>query len=317
MSPKLPKHGCWPSCTSLVQVWRLPVWGGGRSVPGELDLLKLADVQGCVDCIEANRDRIVGVKIRLSDSIADDGRNEAETYRRALDAARALNLPLMVHHAFSVVPLADCPGKMVPGDIYTHMYHGFPSIIINPVNRKVDAAVWHARERGILFDIGHGQGSFNWTVGELSAQEGFWPDTISTDLHSGTCEGPAYDMPTVMTRMLHLGMSLNEVVRCSTVQPAKTIGWQDRIGSLGVGREADITVLALETIDFELEDCQSQMRCVRQQLTPQAVWRAGMPAPITRPRKLPNPETIAAQRKSCERLTIRDARTVPLLKIGR
>jgi dihydroorotase len=281
--------------------------GGDRSVPGELDLLKLADVEGCVDCVEANRDCIVGVKIRLSDSIADDGRNEAETYRRALEAARALKLPLMVHHAFSVVPLADCPGKMASGDIYTHCYHGFPSTVIDPENHRVDATVWQARERGVLFDIGHGQGSFNWTVGELSAQEEFWPDTISTDLHSGTCEGPAYDMPTVMTRLLHLGMPLNDVDRCSTVEPAKAIGWQDRIGSLGVGREADVAVFALEGVDLELEDCQSQMRRIRRQLTAQAVWRAGTPRSITRPLEKPNPKTIAAQRKAWSRLEIRDA----------
>jgi dihydroorotase len=272
-----------------------------------LDLLKLADLKGCIDCGEANRDRIVGVKIRLSDSIADEGRNEVEAYRRALEAARALNLPLMVHHAFSVVPLADCPGKMIRGDIYTHCYHGFPSTIINPESRRVDPTVWQARERGVLFDIGHGQGSFNWTVGELSIQQGFWPDTISTDLHSGTCEGPAYDLPTVMTRLLHLGMPLNEVVRRCTIEPAKVVGWQDRIGSLSVGRDADVAVFALEEVDLQLEDCQSQMRRVRQQLTPQAVWRAGTPGSITRPLALPNPKTIAAQVKNWLRLEIRDA----------
>ncbi|MBM3803060.1 MAG: amidohydrolase family protein [Acidimicrobiia bacterium] len=281
--------------------------GGDRSVPGELDLLKLADVEGCIECVEANRDRIVGVKIRLSDSIADDGRHEAEAYRRSLEAARALNLPLMVHHAFSTVPLGDCPGKMASGDIYTHCYHGFPSTIVDPESRKVGATVRLARERGVLFDVGHGQGSFNWTVGELCAQEAFWPDTISTDLHSGTCEGPAYDLPTVMTRLLHLGMPLNDVVRCTTVAPAKAIGWEERIGTLGVGREADVAVFALEDVDLELEDCQSQMRRIRRLLTPQAVWRAGTPYPITHPIARPNPKTLAAQSKAWIRLEIRDA----------
>ena len=85
---------------------------------------------------------------------------------------------------------------------------------------------------------------------------GFWPDIIGTDLHTGTFEGPAYDMPTVLTRMLYLGMPLGEVIRGATVAPAEAIGWSDRIGTLGVGREADVAVLSLDDVDMDLEDCQ-------------------------------------------------------------
>ena len=137
---------------------------------------------------------------------------------------------------------------------------GSRSSIVDAATRKPHRAVIDARERGVFFDIGHGQGSFNWTVAEICAHEGFWPDTISTDIHSGTCEGPAYDMPTVMTRLLHVGMPLNEVIARSTIEPAKCIGWQDRIGTLGVGREADIAVFSVEDVDLALEDCQSQLR---------------------------------------------------------
>jgi dihydroorotase len=178
--------------------------GGDAAAAGELDLLKPVSVPGCVDCIESNRDRIVGVKVRLSDSCAAGGASEAEAYRRAAEAAAAVGVPLMVHHSFSTVALEDCPGKMQAGDLYTHMYHGFPSTIIEPGAGRIHPAVADARARGVLFDLGHGQGAFNWTVAELAAAEGFWPDTISTDLHAGTCEGPAYDLPTVLTRMLCL-----------------------------------------------------------------------------------------------------------------
>ena len=131
-------------------------------------------------------------------------------------------------------------------------------------------------ERGVLFDIGHGMGAFNWTVGEICAEQGFWPDTISSDLHTGCFEGPAYDMPTVMTRMLHLGMPLAEVIRRSTIVPAAAIGWSDRIGTLGAGREADVAVLDLQEADMDLEDCQGQMRRVGRRLVATAVWRAGV-----------------------------------------
>ena len=280
--------------------------GGDRVTPGELDLLDLADLEGCVDCVNANRDLVLGVKIRLSESLADQGRNEAEAYRRALAAARAVRLPLMVHHTLSTVSLSDCPGKMASGDIYTHTYHGYRSTIIQAGSGQLDPEVRLAREKGVLFDVGFGQGSFNWTVAELSAQQGFWPDTISTDLHSGTCEGPAYDLPTVMTKLLHLGMPLEEVIRAATSEPAKAIGWANRIGSLAVGREADVTVLSLDAIDLELEDCQSQMRRVQQRLAPRAVWRSGVLGRMTSPTRWPNAVTIARQRKAWDRLEVRD-----------
>ncbi len=290
------------SCAGLA----FALLGGDRVTPGELDLLDLADLEGCVDCVNANRDLIVGIKIRLSESLANRGRNEAEAYRRALEAARAVRLPLMVHHTLSTVALSDCPGQMGPGDIYTHTYHGYRSTIIRSSNGRLDPEVRRAREQGVLFDVGFGQGSFNWTVAELSAQQGFWPDTTSTDLHSGTCEGPAYDLPTVMTKLLHLGLPLPEVVRSATSEPAKAVGWADRIGSLAVGREANVTVLSLDAIDLELEDCQSQMRRVRERLTPRAVWRSGVLGKITSPTQWPNPATIARQRKAWDHLEVRD-----------
>ena len=280
--------------------------GGDSNVPGELDLMKFVNAEHCVDCIEMNRDVLVGVKIRLSNSIADNGRNEQASFELAVEAARATKLPLMTHHSFSAVPLEDCPGNMVAGDVYTHCFHGFPSTIINPDTKEIEVPVQRARDNGVLFDIGMGQGSFNWTAAEFATRAGFWPDAISTDLHAGTCEGPTYDMPTAMSRILHLGMPLPEVIRCSTVEPARAVGWDDRIGTLGQGRDADVAVFAIEAVDMDLEDCQSQMRRISQLLVPKAVWRAGEPAAITKPRAFPNAETIEAQKIWWPRLLIRD-----------
>ena len=118
-------------------------------------------------------------------------------------------------------------------------------------------------------------GAFSWTVAEICAARNFWPDAVSTDMHSLTCEGPGYDLPTVMSKLLHVGMPLIEVVRASTVNAAAAIGWQDRVGTLGVGREADVAVLSLNEVDAELEDCQGQTRRVSRRLAADAVWRAG------------------------------------------
>jgi dihydroorotase len=280
--------------------------GGDDDVPGELDLIRLADVDRCVRCIEVNRDVVVGVKVRLSDSIADNGRNEHEAYARAKNAARRAGLPLMVHHNFSTVSMVDCPGKMAAGDIYTHTYHGFPSCVINPTTRQLEPSVIAARKNGVLFDMGHGAGSFDWTVAELAAKAAFWPDTISTDLHKESYEGPAYDLPTVRSRLLHLGMPVNDVIAASTINPARAIGWADRIGTLGIGRGADVAVLKLEDVNFELEDAGAQLRTMKRLLVARAVWRDGRPSQITRPRSIPNPEVIQSRKAWRERLVVRD-----------
>ncbi len=263
---------------------------------GELESLKLVNEEDCVNCIEANRDLLVGIKVRLSDTLADKGKNEDEAYRRALATAARTRLPLMVHHSLSVVPLDDCPGAMAKNDIYTHAFHGYRSSIIDPNSRKIHPSVLAAREKGVFFDIGHGMGAFNWTVGEICASESFWPDVISTDIHCFTHEGPAYDMPTVMSKLLHIGMPLEAVIEASTFTPAKAIGWEDRIGTLGVGQEADIAILALEKATMDLEDCHGQTRSIRQRLVAHAVWKSGVPGTITYPIQIPNLEKAKAAR---------------------
>lgn len=282
--------------------------GGDDQLPGELESLKFASVEGAARVIAENRDVIVGVKIRLSDTIANGGLYEKEAYQQALSLARKAGLPLMVHHAFSTVPLSECPGLLEQGDIYTHCFHGFPSTIIDPTSRRIDPVVWEAHRRGVVFDVGHGQGSFNWTVAEIATAEGLWPQVISTDLHAGNVDGPGYDLPTVMTRLLHLGMPLADVIAGATIVPARLIGWADRIGTLDVGRGADITVLSVDPVDVDLEDCQSQMRRIQRRIVARAVWRDGVYYPCTQPNPWPNPKSIARQRAAWDRLLVRDAK---------
>lgn len=301
-----------PATTRLLGFLNISLAGlavGGKSdgsSAGELDGRAFINAAACIECVEANRDLFVGVKVRLSRTIADDGKNEPEAYRAALEAATAVKLPLMVHRAFSVVPYEDCPGKMMAGDIYTHCYHGFENTIVDVDSGQVHSSVLESRERGVLYDIGHGAGAFNWTVAEICAGEEFWPDVVSTDMHSLTCDGPGYDMPTVMTKLLHLGMPLPELIEASTLSAAEAIGWEDRIGTLGVGREADVTVLSLDDVDVELEDCQGQMRRMDQRLTASAVWRAGAPGQITHPLEWPAVKHLEQLRGYQSMLKIRD-----------
>jgi len=155
--------------------------------------------------------------------------------------------------------------------------------------------------------VGHGQGSFNWTVVEILRKEGFWPDIISTDMHNGCRDGPAYDLVTAVTKLLVAGMPLFEAIRAVTITPAKAIGWGDRVGSLGVGREADITVLQLAQVDVQLEDCQSQLRACKERLLPVRVWRAGEEVEVSVPPVWPNPDSVARNRPAWDALRVRDA----------
>ena len=143
-----------------------------------------------------------------------------------------------------------------------------PSNILHP-------SVPLAKARGVCFDIGHGMGGFSWKVAEIAIKSGAWPDTISTDLHTESTNGPAYDLPTVMTKMLHLGMPLYEVIKAVTITPATIVNCQHQFGTLSPGSLADITVLKLQTCDTMLEDCQMAMRRVTKRLIPIAAWRKG------------------------------------------
>jgi dihydroorotase len=152
-----------------------------------------------VQCIKNNRDTIVGIKIAMSKSSAalfpgGPVKGEKLFYDAALEAAGLADVPLMCHHTFSTVPLEDCPGNLRAGDIYTHTLHGFESTIVQPAEGnagpKIHPAVHAAKRNGVVFDIGHGMGSFNWTVAEQCMSEGFNLDVISTDIWNGTCYGP-------------------------------------------------------------------------------------------------------------------------------
>ncbi|XP_067016985.1 deacetylase EF_0837-like isoform X2 [Acropora muricata] len=282
---------------------------------GECDSLNQVDPDLCIKCINQNRDLIVGVKVRLSASVANDGANEEEAFRRALSVTAKNNVPLMTHHTFSTVPVVEtnleqksltCPGSLRAGDIYTHCFHGFPSTIINPDTGQIYSDAHNARKRGVLFDMGHGQGSFSWTVAEICAKEGFWPDIISSDLHVESVDGPAYDLLTVMSKMLHVGMPLIDIIKSVTMTPAAAIGRIDLIGSLSLGRPADITVIRIEKVDFDLEDCHAHLRRIKQRFVPVAVWKDGVRFKTFSAHPFPNAAKFKELASSQDELVIKD-----------
>ena len=133
-----------------------------------------------------------------------------------------------------------------------------------------------ARARGVLFDVGHGAGSFSFSIAEQAAEHGFFPDTISSDLHRLNVEGPVFDLATTLSKYLFLGHSLEEVNAMATTRPAAAIGWENRLGTLGVGSEAVIALLRMEEGPVTLVDALGEKRTGRVLLRPEATVRAGI-----------------------------------------
>jgi dihydroorotase len=165
--------------------------------------------------------------------------------------------------------------KMRPGDMHTHVFNDRQLEVVSRFNGKVQPWIWEARKRGVLFDLGHGGGSFMWPVAHAAAKDKFYPDTISTDLHSSSIMGPKSDMANCMTKMMALGMPLQEAVMRSTMTPAKAIHKFPEIGTLGVGKEADIAAFRLEEGVFALMDAWTKKKTVNQRLKPVLTVRAG------------------------------------------
>jgi dihydroorotase len=133
--------------------------------------------------------------------------------------------------------------KLRPGDIFTHCYSGRRQELLG--NGKINPAMWAGRKRGIIFDLGHGSGSFYWYVAVPAFQQGFTPDSISTDLHTGSMNGGMKDMANTMGKILSMGSTLEKVIAMSTWNPAREIK-RPQLGNLDVGAEADVAVLRVD-----------------------------------------------------------------------
>lgn len=244
---------------------------------GDLFEIRHLHVGSAVACIKKYPDRIVGMKVRLTATLAEGKiENEYAGLNGAVKAAAETGLRVMVHHTASGIPVDTMLATLRPGDIMTHCFHSRTNGAFDARTGAPLPAVRAARDRGILFDVGHGVGSFGWHIAEPACQQhGFWPDTISTDIHVFNLHGPVWDMPTTMSKFLYLGWSLPDVIRASTLAPAKAIGVDDRRGRLAVGRDADITLLRLEEGRFPLFDIHQAVRIGKQRLVPVAVWKRG------------------------------------------
>jgi dihydroorotase len=163
------------------------------------------------------------------------------------------------------------------GDVITHCYTPQKPSIIDDQGRLI-LEVRKAKERGVIFDVGHAGGHFDFALVERAMGEGLLPDIISSDLHGRLAQpgfGVVGDLPTTMTKFLPFGLSLDQIVANCTVNAARAAGWQDRIGSLEVGREADIAVLQIVDDPVRLRDSVGSERIFKQRIAARWTIRAG------------------------------------------
>jgi dihydroorotase len=154
--------------------------------------------------------------------------------------------------------------KLRPGDVLTHCFRPFPNVPYG-LNGRVRPEVREARERGVIFDVGHGQGSFAWKTARIMMGAGFPPDTISSDVHVLCIDGPAFDLVTTMSKFLPLGMPLNDIVAAATANPARALN-RPELGTLKPGSAGDASVLEMRRGAFELADVLGEVVTVEERL---------------------------------------------------
>jgi len=225
-----------------------------RVMVGESKNLDLMDPITAIEVVNENRDVIVGIKVRLG-RIAS-GVHGTIPYEYALQVAEETGLPIMVHIDEPPPSYAHIISRLRKGDILTHCFRPFPNTPIM-ANGKVLPEVLEARERGVIFDIGHGKGSFSFKVARLMLENNFQPDVISSDVHKMCINGPAFDQLTTLSKFLILGVPFYNVIEQSTVNPAKALN-RPELGTFKVGSVGDVTLLRIDNGAYNYIDVKGE-----------------------------------------------------------
>jgi dihydroorotase len=249
------------------------IYGFSRRVMvGESGDLRLMAPVDAVEVARANRDSIAGIKVRVGlHASQNSGTIPLDIAREVAEEA---GIPMMVHIDHPPPTLEEVLARMRPGDILTHCFRPFPN---NPstANGGVRDCVLEARARGVIFDIGHGMGSFAFKTARAMLANGFAPDCISSDVHALCIDGPAFDLLTTMSKFVCLEMPLVEVIRAATEAPAKALRRPD-LGSFRPGCAGDASVLTLESGEFDYVDSTGEHMAGNRRLTARGVVLNGV-----------------------------------------
>lgn len=219
---------------------------------GELQNLAFAQVDQAIQCIDTHREHVLGVKVRI-DHRATGADNALPALQMARQVADATHSQMMVHVSNTPLPLVRIFDFMRPGDIATHILNGHAHGILDG-NGHIRPEVREARARGIVLDVGHAGVHFDLNVGRAAVAQDFWPDTLSTDIHTPPPERVVYDLLGVMSTFLALEMPLPAVIRSVTDQAAAAIGQRGTLGTLRVGSVGDAAVLEQQQGDVTFVD---------------------------------------------------------------
>lgn len=219
---------------------------------GELQDLAFAHVDRAIDCIANHPDHVLGVKVRI-DHRATGAANALPALEMARQVADATQSKMMVHVSNTPLPLVRIFDFMRPGDIATHILNGHEHGVLDG-NGRIRPEVHEARARGIVLDIGHAGVHFDLNVARAAVSQTFWPDTLSTDIHTPPPDRVVYDLLGVMSTFLALEMPLPAVISSVTDTAAAAIGKSGKLGTLRVGSSGDAVVLDLQEGDFTFVD---------------------------------------------------------------
>jgi dihydroorotase len=246
----------------------------GTSRGGELSHFPYADPEGCARTIIENPDIAIGVKLRYGPGLVWE--YTTEPVKMARRTAAMAGVPFMIHITDSPIPLPEILAEMAPGDIVTHCYHGRANGIMGPEKQLLLKEVVEAQRHGIVFDCAHGRNHFSFAMIEKALDQGFLPDTISTDLTvTSATKGPVWDLATTMSKLLHFGMSLDDLVTRATSAPAKIMGYEGTVGTLRPGANADIALIERRNGNFAMTDSDGNTVTAKERLVARMTLKDG------------------------------------------
>jgi dihydroorotase len=254
----------------------------GFPVP-ELYNIDYAQVDVTARAVAENADFVIGVKVRMSENVI--ARHGLEPLKRAIAACERAGVPAKVMCHIGGVQSRELMSQILDllraGDVLTHCYSGAPNIAGEGTNIVQDGrllpAALAAKRRGVIFDVGHGGGSFDYTIAEAAIQQGAGPDTISSDIHvfSGNTPGMPY-LPWVMSKFLNMGFTLEQVITMATVNPARVIGRVPKLGTLANGAPADLSMFELIEGPVSFVDTRNNKRDGKAYLKPWGTVAGGV-----------------------------------------
>jgi dihydroorotase len=243
---------------------------------GEMLNIDYADVELAAKTVAENREVAIGLKVRESENVV--GSNGLEPLKRAIEAAEmaGTGARVMCHIGGAPGKLSDLLDLLRPGDILTHTYSGAGNNVVQ--DGRVLSAALEAKRRGVLFDVGHGGGSFDYTVAQTAIDQGLTPDTLGSDIHAVSANTPGMPfMPWLMSKFLNMGFSLEDVIRLATLNPAQVIDRVEKLGTLQIGAPGDVSILELVEEPVTFIDTKENERKGDRYLKPVTAVVAGVP----------------------------------------